>query len=138
MKEYLNNKLSELKNRYNAESFLKTFCATDLKRQWEKDYKEVKNLWATIVNMDDVQKYIDAYDVVVNRYLKTNSGIDTYYVNLILFKATYAIDKMVNCYDNNKCDFHFSNTTDIDSWFEKLYKLIDIMNNELNRRAMAD
>ena len=67
--------------------------------------------------------------------MKINSDIDTYYVNLILFKVTYAIDKMVNCYDNNKCNFYFSNTKDVDSWFEKLYKLIDVMNNEMNRRA---
>ena len=39
MKEYLRNKLLELKKHHNAENFLNNYCTKELKRQWERDRK---------------------------------------------------------------------------------------------------
>lgn len=138
MKAYLESKLLELKRFYNAEHFLNNYCGTDLKRQWNKDREEVKKQWATIMSMDDIKKYVDAYDIVLERYLHTNSGVDDYYVNLTLLKLSCAIEKMAYCYDYDNCEFHFSNIEEIDNLFAKLHNQIESMQNEMHRRSMAD
>ena len=136
MKAYLESKLLELKRFYNAEHFLNNYCGNDLKRQWNKDREEVKKQWATVMSMDDIKKYVDAYDIIVDRYL-TNLGADIYYVNLTLFKLTYAIEKMVSCYDNDRCDFHFNDIKEIDNWFDGLHKQIESMQSEMHRKSMV-
>ena len=136
MKEYLRNKLLELKKHHNAETFLINYCTKDLKWQWERDRKQPK--WEDVMCMADVQNYVDRYSVVVDRYIDIKTGVDDYYVNLALYRATYAIEKMVNCYDNNTCDFCFENTSDVDNWFDNLHKLIHIMQEEIDRRSMVD
>ena len=108
MKKYINDKLSELKRHYNAKDSLITYCGNDLKHQWQKDYKEVTDLWKSIVNISDVEKYFCEYENSVNRYIDSKSCVDYYYVNLSLYKLTYSIEKMAACYDNDRCDFHFN------------------------------
>ncbi len=136
MKEYLRNKLLELKKHHNAEIFLNNYCTKQLKKQWERDRKQPK--WEDIMCMADVQNYVERYSVVIDRYMDTQTGVDVYYVNLALYRATYAIEKMVNCYDNNRCEFYFENTSDVDNWFDNLYKLINIMQEETDRRSQID
>ncbi|MBQ8322226.1 MAG: hypothetical protein IJX92_07670 [Clostridia bacterium] len=136
MKAYLESKLLELKRFYNAEYFLNNYCGNDLKREWNRDREEVKKQWATVMSMDDIQKYVDAYDIVVDRYL-TNSGVDIYYVNLTLLKLTYAIEKMTYCYDNDRCDFHFNDIEEIDSWFAKLHEQIESMQSKMHRKSIV-
>lgn len=136
MKAYLESKLLELKRLYNAEHFLNNYCGNDLKREWDRDREEVKKQWANVMNMDDIKKYVDAYDIVVDRYL-TNSGVDIYYVNLTLFKLTYAIEKMTYCYDNDRCDFHFDDIEEIDNWFAVVHKQIESMQSEMHRKSMV-
>ena len=137
MKAYLESKLLELKRFYNAEHSLNNYCGNDLKRQWNKDREEVKKQWETVMSMDDIQKYVDAYDIVVDRYL-SNLGADVYCVNLTLFKLTYAIEKMVSCYDNDRCDFHFNGIEEIDNWFAVVHKQIESMKSEMHRRSMIN
>lgn len=115
---------------------MNNYCTKELKRQWERDRKQPK--WEDVMCMADVQNYVDRYTVVVDRYMDTKTGVDVYYVNLALYRATYAIEKMVNCYDNNTCEFYFENTSDVDNWFDKLHKLIHIMQDETDRRSMVD
>ena len=136
MKEYLRNKLLELKKHHNAEIFLNNNCTKELKRQWERDRKQPK--WEDVMCMADVQNYVDRYSVVIDRYMDTKTGVDVYYANLALYRATYAIEKMVNCYDNDICEFYFENTSDVVNWFDKLHKLIHIMQEETDRRSMLD
>lgn len=137
MKKYINDKLSELKRYYNAKDSLITYCGNDLKHQWQKDYKEVTDLWKSIVNMNDVEKYFCEYENSVNRYIDSKSCVDYYYVNLSLYKLTYSIEKMAACYDNDRYDFHFNNMAEIDELFEKLYKQISIMQDETLRRSIV-
>lgn len=137
MKTYLESKFLEFKKIYNAERFLDIFCVDELKRQWNRDYEETKKQYATIMSMEDIRKYLDAYGSALDRYL-TNSGADIYCVNLALYKLTYAITKMVSCYDNSRCDFHFNDAEEIDKWFDKLHNQIESMQREIHRRSIVD
>ncbi len=87
--------------------------------------------------MNDVEKYLYEYNNAVNRYIDPKSYVDFYHVNLSLYKLTYVIEKMASCYDNGRCDFHFDNIAEIDEWFEKLYKQINIMQDETQRRSIV-
>lgn len=59
-------------------------------------------------------------------------------MDLALYRAVSAIQKMAQCYDIDDFDFHMFGKTDIDEMFELLYIWLDEMRNVNMRRAMQD
>ena len=63
---------------------------------------------------------------------------DAYDMDLALYKAVSAIQKMAQCYDFDDFDFHTFGKEDIDNMFAVLYQWLEEMKNVNMRRAMQD
>lgn len=139
MKQYINNKLDEFNNEHCVQSKLSSYDG-DYQRQWKKDYKDIhQNLWSKIMSVNDVFDYVDRYVGSVEREEKLNvTYLDIYDTDLALYRATYAIRKMAQCYDNPNCDFDTFGKDEIDNLFIKLEKTYERMKQELLRRSMND
>lgn len=86
-----------------------------------------------------MQKYVNWFASTVARY-ENIKGIytDAYDMDLSLYRAVYAIQKMALCYDNNNLNFHTFGKEEIDRMFSELYKALKEMQ-EINLcRAMQD
>ena len=139
MKQYINDKLDNFNREHCVQSKLDSYDG-DYKRQWKKDYKEIENsLWSKIMSVSDVLDYVDRYVASVEREEKLNvTYLDIYDTDLALYRATYAIRKMAQCYDNPNCDFDTFGKDEIDNLFIKLERSYSKMKQELFRRSMND
>ena len=139
MRDYLKSRLDEFIRNYNVENKLNTCWDKDLKRQWKRDSDEVRSQWKNINSVADVQRYVDWFASTVARY-ENVKGIytDAYDMDLSLFRAIYAIQKMAASYDNEKLDFHTFGKDEIDRLFSELYRVLKEMKEVNLRRAMQD
>lgn len=139
MKQYINNKLDEFNKEHCVQSKLSSYDG-DYQRQWKKDYKDIhQNLWSKITSVNDVLDYVDRYVGSVEREEKLNvTYLDIYDADLALYRATYAIRKLAQCYDNPNCDFNTFGKDEIDNLFIKLEKTYNRTKQELLRRTMND
>lgn len=139
MRDYLKNKLDEFNKNYNVEYKLNTCWDKDMKRQWKRDSEEIRSQWQNINSVTDVQKYVSWFASTVTRY-ENIGGVytDAYDMDLSLYRAIYAIQKMAQCYDNKNLDFHTFDKDKIDRLFNELYISLKEMKEINLRRAMQD
>ena len=69
--------------------------------------------------------------------LKT-TDLCTYDTDLALYRAVYAIRKMVRCFDMAGFDFYLLDKDAVDSLFALIYGSLEKMENVIRRRAMWD
>lgn len=139
LQEYLKDKLSEFNKTYNAEYHLNSYFDRHIKSQWKNDYKRVQGQWQSVKSISDVQGYVNGFVVTVKQYQNIKGLFsDAYDMNLALYKAVSAIQKMAQCYDFDDFDFHTFGKEDIDNMFAVLYQWLEEMKNVNKRRAMQD
>lgn len=139
LQEYLKGKLTEFNRTYNAEYHLNSYSDRYIKRQWKEDSKRTQGQWQSVNSISDVTRYVNGFAATVKGY-QGIKGIytDAYDMDLALFKAVSAIQKMAQCYDIDDLDFHTFSKEDIDDMFDALYNNLDAMKNVNLRRAMQD
>lgn len=139
LQEYLKGKLTEFNRTYNAEHHLNSYSDRHIKRQWKEDSKRTQGQWQSVNSISDVTRYVNGFAATVKGY-QGIKGIytDAYDMDLALFKAVSAIQKMAQCYDIDDLDFHTFSKEDIDDMFDALYNNLDAMKNVNLRRAMQD
>ena len=134
--KYIKNKLNEFCKEHDVPGKLNRYDG-DLKKQWKNDREKTKMLWQEILTEADVHTYVDNFVYSVEREVSLNTPfLETYYTDLALYRAVYAIEKMAQCYNNNNCQFDMIDINTIDSMFEKLEKAHRKMKDELMRRTM--
>lgn len=139
LQEYLKDKLSEFNKTYNAEYHLNSYFDRHIKSQWKEDYKRVQGQWQSVKSISDVQRYVNGFAATVKQYQNIKGLFsDAYDMDLALYKAVSAIQKMVQCYDFDDFDFHKFGKEDIDNMFVALYQWLEEMKNVNMRRAMQD
>ena len=131
--------MSEFNKTYNAEYHLNSYFDRHIKSQWKNDYKRVQGQWQSVKSISDVQGYVNGFVVTVKQYQNIKGLFsDAYDMNLALYKAVSAIQKMAQCYDFDDFDFHTFGKEDIDNMFAVLYQWLEEMKNVNKRRAMQD
>ena len=139
MQSYLKEKLHEFNSKYNVKYKLSTCWDKELKRQWKRDCEEISAQWQEVNSVADIQKYVDWYAATVERYENIRGFYtDAYDMDLALYRAISAIQKMAQCYDMDRFDFHTFGKAEIDTLFEKLYETLKAMQDVNLRRAMQD
>lgn len=139
LQEYLKDKLSEFNKTYNAEYHLNSYFDRHIKSQWKEDYKRVQGQWQSVKSISDVQRYVNGFAATVKQYQNIKGLFsDAYDMDLALYKAVSAIQKMAQCYDFDDFDFHTFEKEDIDNMFVALYQWLEEMKNVNMRRAMQD
>ncbi len=139
LQEYLKDKLSEFNKTYNAEYHLNSYFDRHIKSQWKDDYKRVQGQWQSVKSISDVQRYVNGFAATVKQYQNIKGLFsDAYDMDLALYKAVSAIQKMAQCYDFDDFDFHTFGKEDIDNMFAALYQWLEEMKNVNMRRAMQD
>lgn len=139
LQEYLRDKLSEFNKTYNAEYHLNSYFDRHIKSQWKDDYKRVQGQWQSVKSISDVQRYVNGFAATVKQYQNIKGLFsDAYDMDLALYKAVSAIQKMAQCYDFDDFDFHTFGKEDIDNMFTALYQWLEEMKNVNMRRAMQD
>ncbi len=139
LQEYLKDKLSEFNKTYNAEYHLNSYFDRHIKSQWKEDYKRVQGQWQSVKSISDVQRYVNGFAATVKQYQNIKGLFsDAYDMDLALYKAVSAIQKMAQCYDFDDFDFHTFGKEDIDNMFAVLYQWLEEMKNVNMRRAMQD
>lgn len=138
MKDYLDSKLNEFKREHNVHAKLNRYDG-DEKRRWKRDYERTRDLWKEINSVADVKEYIERYVVMVEReeQLRTND-LYTYDIDLALYRAVYAIQKMVHSFDMEGFDWNNLEKEAIDALFSELYNSVEKMKNTITRRASWD
>lgn len=139
MKNYINGKLEEFNRKCCIHNKLNSYDG-DYKKRWKRDYNDIKNsLWREIMSATDICEYVDRYIYSVEREISSNNTyLDIYDIDLALYRAVYAIQKMACCYDNNNCDFSSFDKSQIDALFEKLNIAYDKIKNEIFRRSIIN
>lgn len=139
LQQYLRSKLDAFNKTYNVQQYLNSYTDKDLKHQWKYDRERVKGRWQDIKSISDVERCIVGFAATVERY-QNIKGIfsDAYDMDLSLYEAVLAIQKMAQCYEFDNFDFHTFNKTDIDNMFVTLYKWLEEMKNVNMRRLMQD
>lgn len=139
VQEYLEGKLTEFNNKHNAQSKLNSYSNRDIKRQWKEDSKRIYNQWLSVKSISDVKRFVNGFTGTVKQYENVKGLFsDAYDMDLALFKAVNAIQKMTQCYDIEDFDFHKFTKEDIDELFNTLYDGLEKMNNVNMHRAMQD
>lgn len=139
LQEYLKEKLIEFKKTYNVEYHLNAFSDRELKRQWKWDYERTRGQWQSVKSISDVKRYVNGFVGTVKQYQNIKGVIsDAYDMDLALYRAVSAIQKMAQCYDMDDFDFHMFEKEDIDEIFDTLYQWLEEMKNVNMRRAMQD
>lgn len=138
MKDYLESKLNEFKREHNVESKLNRYDGYEQK-QWKRDREKIRELWPKVNSVADVKEYIDSYVFMVEREerLRTND-LYTYDIDLALYRAIYAIQKMVHSFDMEGFDWNNLEKEAIDDLFSELYASVDKMRNIITRRTSWD
>ena len=139
MKNYINNKLDEFNREHCVESKLNNYEGY-FKKQWKKDREEIsRSLWGEVRSVSDVINYVNLYVDSVEREVNLNvKYLDIYDIDLALYRAVYAMNKMAYCYDNPNCNFITVEKNEIDALFSMLKTAHIEMKNELARRSMLD
>ena len=139
LQEYLKSRLSDFYQKYNVKAHLNAYTDREIKRQWKRDSQNIQQEWQNIKSLSDVERALNWFIGTVEQY-ENIRGIfsDAYDMDLTLYRATNAIQKMAQCYDFEKFDFNKCDKNGIDELFEKLYKGLDKMTNVNMRRAMQD
>ena len=139
LQEYLKEKLNEFRKTYNAEYHLNTYSDRELKRQWKSDYERTRGQWQNVKSISDVKRYVNGFVGTVKQYQNIKGVFsDAYDMDLALYRAISAIQKMAQCYDIDDFDFHMFKKEDIDEMFDTLYQWLEEMKNVNMRRAMQD
>lgn len=139
LQEYLKEKLIEFKKTYNVEYHLNASSGRELKRQWKWDYERTRGQWQFVKSISDVKRYVNGFVGTVKQYQNIKGVIsDAYDMDLALYRAVSAIQKMAQCYDMDDFDFHMFEKEDIDEIFDTLYQWLEEMKNVNMRRAMQD
>lgn len=132
MKDYIKKKLEDFYEKCgNIESKLDRY--DDIyQKQWKRDKDDIsKNLYQQITSTSDVIQYIDYFLGSVEREKSLSVlNLDIYDVELALYKAVYALKKMANQYDNNKCSFSIDEKQ-VDELFDKMEQAYTDMKAEL-------
>lgn len=132
MKDYIKKKLEDFYEKCgNIESKLDRY--DDIyQKQWKRDKDDIsKNLYQQITSTSDVIQYIDYFLASVEREKSLSVlNLDIYDVELALYKAVYALEKMANHYDNNKCSFSIDEKQ-VDELFDKMEQAYTDMKAEL-------
>lgn len=141
MKDYLDKKIADFKKYYNVQHHLSTYCNNDcdLNRRWKKDFNQIQNQWQDISSISKMQEYVDMYSSIVERCNDAKGiFIESYDMNLALYRAIKAIEKVANCYDRDGFDFNEFGQDEIDKLFAKLYYWTKEMQNISFRRSVQD
>ncbi|WP_097015548.1 hypothetical protein [Anaerocolumna aminovalerica] len=139
LQEYLKEKLKEFKKAYNAEYHLNTYSDRELKRQWKSDSERVRGQWQSVKSISDVKRYVNGFVETVKQFQNIKGLFsDAYDMDLTLYRAVSAIQKMAQCYDIEDFDFHTFGKEDIDELFITLYTWLEEMKNVNMRREMQD
>lgn len=138
MKDYLESKLNEFNREHNVQAKLNRYDGYEQK-QWKRDREKTRDLWAKVNSITDVKEYIDRYVFMVEREerLRTND-LYTYDVDLALYRAVYAIQKMVHSFDMEGFDWNNLEKEAIDDLFSELYVSVEKMRNIITRRTSWD
>lgn len=138
MKDYIRFKLNDFEKEHAVLNTSNIYDG-DIKRQWKNDSEEIHGSWKDINSISDVYSYIDSYVYSVEREgnLKTLC-LDTYDTDLALYRAIYAIEKAVCCFDNKDLDFNTLDKESIDILFTKLNNAYKKMQDIIMRRTMYD
>lgn len=136
MKDYLESKLNEFKCKHDIQAKLNRYDG-EIKKQWKCDCERTRELWQEVNSVADVQDYIGRYVFLVEQeeQLKT-TDLYTYDVDLALYRAVYAIQKMVRCFDMAGFDFGLLDKAAIDDLFASIYGAFAKMENVIVRRTM--
>lgn len=138
LKDYLESKLDEFNRKHNVQAKLNRYDG-EIKKQWKRDYEKTSYLWQEIKSISDVQEYINRYVFMVEREEKLKTtDLCTYDTDLALYRAVYAIRKMVRCFDMAGFDFYLLDKDAVDSLFALIYGSVEKMENVIRRRAMWD
>ena len=139
LQEYLKEKLKEFNKAYNAEYHLNTYFDRELKRQWKSDYERTRGQWQSVKSISDVKRYVNGFVGAVKQYQNVKGLFsDAYDMDLALYRAVSAIQKMAQCYDIDDFDFQMFGKAEIDDMFNVLYEWLKEMQNVNIRRAMQD
>jgi len=135
MKDYLQSKLNEFKSEHDPYAKLNRYDG-DEKRRWKRDYKRTSDLWKEVNSVADVKEYIDRYVFMVEREERLRTtDLYTYDIDLALYHAVYAIQKMVHSFDMEGFDWNNLEKEAIDDLFSELYNSVEKMKNTITRRA---
>lgn len=139
LQEYLKEKLSDFSRIYNAQYHLNSYMDRHIKQQWKEDYKRTQGQWQSVRSVSDIQRFVNGFLGTVEQYENVKGLFtDAYDMDLALYKAVNAIQKMAQCYDVDDFDFHTFDKDDIDELFTILYSGLDRMKIVNMRRAMRD
>lgn len=139
LQQYMQNKLNEFNKNYNAQYQLNSYMDGYIKKQWKLDEKRMHGQWLSVRSISDVQGYITGFLGTIKQY-ENIRGVhtDAYDMDLALYKAVNAIQKMVQCYDMEDFDFYTFDKRDIDGLFKELYDGVEKMKKVNMHRAMQD
>ena len=136
---YLKERLADFNKTYNAEYHLNSYFDRHIKQRWKDDYERVRGQWQFVRSVSDVKGYVNGFVGTVKQYQNVNGLFtDAYDMDLALYKAVSAIQKMAQCYDFEDFDFHTFGKEDIDNVFTTLYQWLEEMKNVNMRRAMQE
>ncbi|MDD4370700.1 MAG: hypothetical protein PHD56_06485 [Anaerostipes sp.] len=137
--KYLQDKLKEFNRSYNALGHLNSYSDKQIKRQWKEESSRTQRQWQSIQSISDVTRYVNGFTGTVAQY-KNIRGLfsDAYEMDLALYRAVNAIQKMAQCYDIDDFDFCNFSIDNIDKMFNTLYKGVEEMQKVNMHRAMQD
>lgn len=141
IKNYIIDKLTEFNDKYNVKHKLDSCWGNDkdMKRQWKRDCENVRLQWQDVNSVSDVKMYIERYASIVERYQNIRGVyLDSYYMDLALYRVISALQKMAQCYDYEALGFNGCNKEEIDALFDRLYQVFSDMEDVNIRRAMQD
>ena len=134
MKDYLESKLNEFNSKHNVHAKLNRYDG-DEKKRWKRDYERTRNLWQEVNSVADVKDYIDRYVFLVEQEELKTTDLYTYDVDLALYRAVYALQKMVHCFDMVGFNWNHLGKETIDDLFSEMYNSVEKMKNIITRRT---
>lgn len=139
IQKYLQEKLAELNKTYDVEYHVNSYFDKYIKKQWKDDYERVRSQWQSVNSISDVVRYVNGFAATVKQYRNVKGLFsDAYDMDLALYRAVSAIQKMTQCYDMDDFDFHTYEKSDIDDMFTTVYVWLEEMKNVNMCRAMQD
>lgn len=135
--QYIKNKLAEINSTYNVLGHLGRYSDKDIKKRWKEDEKRTYNLWLSVKSVSDVERFVNQFIATVKQFENINGLFqDAYVMDLSLYRAENAIQKMAQCYNDDEFDFETFKENDIDNMFNTLYEGIKSMEKVNQHRAM--
>ena len=138
--DYLKQKIKDFKQNYNAEVKLNSYSNKELRLRWKDDKQSALKEWHYINNIADVERYVTCFVEKVKHYNNMDNLLweDSYDMDLFLYKAMLAMNRMEQCFENNKYGFSTCDEEKIDSMFEKLNNGLEMMNDVILRIMMQE